>query len=373
MSTNARLDEYRLLGSSGLRVSRLALGTMMFGAADRLGPDESEARRIFDEYVGRGGNFIDTANVYCGGRSEELVGRFAGEKRRRLIIATKCSLLTHPGDPNSCGGHRKNLVCAVNDSLVRLKTDYIDVLYLHAWDSTTPVEVVLRALDDLVRSGKILCTGISNTQAWQVSRMQAIAQLRNWSPFIALQIEYNLFERTVERELFPLAREINLGVTVWSPLKGGLLTGRYTQADLSATADRTPEVGSRRSQIVASGALSKRGLEIASVVKDVANELGRSPAQVALAWTLLNPSTTSAVFGARTLDQMLDDFGALEVRLSDPQCRKLLEVSAIDLGFPHELLQRPSMKKYMFGNLNVSQGDNFPTSSPRGEYKECIP
>lgn len=216
--SNTSLESYRLLGRSGLRVSPLCLGTMTFGSDWGWGADRDDSRRIFDAYVDRGGNFIDTANNYTGGTSERLLGEFAEGKRERLVLATKYTLTTRPGDPNSGGNHRKSMVRSVEQSLARLKTDYIDLLYLHAWDETTPVEEIVRAMDDLVRAGKVLYVGISDTPAWQVARMQAIADLRGWSPLIALQIEYNLIERTVERDLIPMARELGMGVIPWSPL-----------------------------------------------------------------------------------------------------------------------------------------------------------
>ncbi len=232
MTDTLSLDSYRLLGRSGLRVSPLALGTMTFGTDWGWGADIAEARRIFDLYVDRGGNFIDTANQYTNGTSERFVGELAADRRERLVIATKYTLSTRPGDPNSGGNHRKSMVRSVEDSLTRMSTDYIDLLYLHAWDFTTPVEEILRGMDDLVRAGKVVYVGISDAPAWQVSRMQAIADLRGWSPLVALQIEYSLIERTVERDLIPMAREMGLGVIPWSPLASGVLTGKYTRADL---------------------------------------------------------------------------------------------------------------------------------------------
>src|SRR5437660_8564682 len=216
------LDSYRLLGRSGLRVSPLALGTMTFG----WGADRDEAKAIFDAYVERGGNFIDTANGYSDGTAEQLVGEFAHARREELVIATKYSMPMRPGDPNSGGNSRKSMIRSVEASLSRLRTDYVDLLYLHMWYGDTPVEEVLRAMDDLVRSGKVLYVGMSDIPAWQVSRMQAIADLRGWAPLVALQIPYNLVERTVERELIPMAQTMGLGVVPWSPLAGGVLTGK---------------------------------------------------------------------------------------------------------------------------------------------------
>ena len=232
------LDTYRLLGRCGLRVSPLALGTMTFGTDWGWGADREEAHRIFDAYVDRGGNFIDSSNNYTNGSAEQLIGELAADKRERLTIATKYSASTRPEDPNSGGNHRKSMVRSVEGSLARLQTDYIDLLYLHIWDATTPVEEVLRAMDDLVRAGKVLYVGISDTPAWEVSRMQAIADLRGWSPLVALEIEYSLIERTGERDLIPMASEMGLSVIPWSPLGRGVLTGKYSSRDLDHGATR---------------------------------------------------------------------------------------------------------------------------------------
>jgi aryl-alcohol dehydrogenase-like predicted oxidoreductase len=354
ISEQLSLDHYRLLGRSGLRVSPLALGAMTFGADWGWGADENEARRIFDVYLERGGNFIDTANQYTNGTSEQLVGKFAADKRERLVIATKYTLLTRPGDPNSGGNHRKSMVQSVETSLKRLQSDYIDLLYLHAWDARTPVEEILRAMDDLVRAGKVLYLGISDTPAWQISRMQAMADLRGWSPLIALQIEYSLVQRTVERDLIPMAREMGLGVIPWSPLGSGVLAGKYSRADLDPTGGSANPEGSRKNVAVANGSLTERGLAIADVVKGVAKEMGKTPSQVALAWTLLNPGVTAPLIGARTLRQLEDNLGALDVRLSEEHRARLERASAIELGFPHDFLTRPMVREVVFGGLQVA-------------------
>ena len=348
------LDTYRLLGRSGLRVSPMVLGTMTFGTDWGWGADREEAHRIFDAYVDRGGNFIDSANNYTNGTAEQLVGEFAADKRERLTIATKYSATTRPEDPNSGGNHRKSMVRSVEDSLARLQTDYIDLLYLHIWDGTTPVDEVLRAMDDLVRVGKVLYVGISDTPAWQVSRMQAIADLRGWSPLVALQIEYNLIERTGERDLIPMASEMGLGVTLWSPLGKGVLTGKYTSRDLDHGGDSAGVEGTRQSAGAMNGHLTERSLAIAEVVKTVATELGRTPAQVALAWTLLNDSVTAPIIGARTLSQLEDNLGALEVELPDDACARLGQASTVALGFPHDVLSRASTQAAVFGDTKVS-------------------
>ena len=345
------LDTYRLLGRSGLRVSPMALGTMTFGTDWGWGADEAESRKLFDAYVDRGGNFIDTANNYTNGTSERLVGKFARDRRERLVIATKYSCWTRHGDPNSGGNHRKSMIASLESSLRRLGIDYIDLLYLHVWDGTTPVEEILRGLDDLVRSGKVLYVGISDTPAWQISRMQAIAELRGWAPLVALQIEYSLIERTTERELIPMAREMGLGVLAWAPLAKGVLTGKYTRADL----DRPDSTQTRKNLAAAAGVLSERGLAIADAVRDVAAEIGRTPAQVALAWTLLNPAVTAPIIGARTLSQLEDNLGALDVTFTDDHHATLQNASAIDLGFPHELLNRPRTRGHVFDGTRLEQ------------------
>jgi aryl-alcohol dehydrogenase-like predicted oxidoreductase len=354
MSNGLALNSYRLLGRSGLRVSPLALGGMTFGADWGWGADEKEARRIFDAYVDRGGNFIDTANVYTNGTSERLIGEFAADKRERLAIATKYTMSMRPDDPNSGGNHRKSMVRSVEASLKRLKTDYIDLLYLHAWDGTTPVEEVLRGLDDLVRAGKTVYVGVSDTPAWQVSRMQAIADLRGWSPFVALQVEYNLIERTVERELIPMARDMGLGVIPWSPLASGVLAGKYSKTDLDLARGGADPAGSRKNVAAANGSLTERGLAIAEIVKAVARDIGKTPSQVALAWTLLNPGVTAPIMGARSLAQFEDNLSALDVSFDDEQRARLDAASAVELGFPHEFLTRPMPRKVIFGDVTIA-------------------
>ncbi len=339
------LDHYRLLGRSGLRVSPLSLGTMTF-AVDGWGSSEEEAARMVDLYIDRGGNFIDTANFYGQmGGSEEWLGRMVKGRRDPLVISTKYSLTTRPGDANNAGNHRKSMVRAVEDSLRRLQTDYIDLLYLHMWDYRTPVEEILRTFDDLIRQGKVLYAGLSDLPAWQASRMQAIADLRGWSPFCALQISYSLIERTVERELIPMAREMGMGVCPWSPLGGGVLTGKYAQPGND---------GTRETMNVATGRLNDRNVFIAAEVVAVAGEIGASPAQVALAWTLANPAVDSPVLGARTPAQLEDNLGALEIALDSEHLARLDAASAIALGFPHETLKGPFMAT-AFGGVSVEE------------------
>lgn len=348
MTHPAALDHYRLLGRSGLRVSPLSLGTMTFGEDWGWGAEEGEARRIYDAYVDHGGNFIDTAVNYNNGSSERILGRFIKERRDRIVLATKFTMARDPQNINSGGNHRFNMVRSVEASLRQLDTDRIDLLYLHAWDFTTSPEEVMRALDDLVASGKVLYLGICNTPAWRVAQMQTLADLRGWSPLVALQIEYNLLERTVEHELMPMAQAMGLGVLPWSPLGGGILSGKYSREDLSdengADVART-----RKGVIASSGHLNTRALDIADVVKTVASEIGASPSQVALAWTLRHPAVVSPVMGARTLKQAKDNLGALQLTLSDDQLQRLNAASAPAPIFPARFTARPMVQQLIRG------------------------
>lgn len=343
--SNLSLDTYKLLGRSGLRVSPLSLGAMTFGTAWGWGADEAETRKMIDTYLDRGGNFVDTASMYTGGESEQLLGKALGDRRDRVVLATKYSTSLDPSDPNAGGNNRKTLRRSVDRSLRQLQTDYIDLLYLHVWDYTTPIDEVMRGLDDLVQAGKVLYVGISDVPAWQVARMQTTADLRGWSPLVALQIEYSLIERTVERELIPMAAELGLGVIPWSPLGSGVLTGKYDRSDLDVEVSSDPAAGGRRNVALANGALTAHNLDIADVVVDVAQETGHTPAQVALAWTLLNPAVTSPIVGARTVGQLEDNLGALDVVLDDAQRARLDEASAVDLGFPHLFMREGSMAR----------------------------
>jgi aryl-alcohol dehydrogenase-like predicted oxidoreductase len=348
-----KLDDYRLLGRSGLRVSPLSLGTMTFGVAGAWGSSDAEAGKMVDLYLERGGNCLDTANFYGNGGSERVLSKLISGRRERLVLATKYSLTMRPGDPNASGNHRKNMIRSVEDSLRRLETDYIDLLYLHMWDYRTPVEEVLRGFDDLARAGKILYAGLSDTPAWQASRMQAIAELRGWIPIVALQIPYNLTERTVERELLPMAREMGMGVLPWSPLAGGVLSGKYGRGDLVKKDLADFSASSTRKDInIATGRLTERNLDIAGVVSDVAREIGVTAAQVALAWTMLHCAVVSPIIGARTLTQLEDNLAALDVSFSAEQTARLEAASHVEMGFPHDLL-KAGPASMMFGRVKV--------------------
>jgi aryl-alcohol dehydrogenase-like predicted oxidoreductase len=329
---------YRLLGRSGLRVSELALGTMTFGEEWGWGASKQESKRMFDAYAGAGGNFLDTANRYTEGTSERFVGDFIAADRDHWVVATKYTLWTRRDDPNFSGNHRKNMIQACEASLERLGTDYIDLYWVHAWDFTTPIEEVMRGLDDLVSAGKVLYVGISDTPAWIVSRANTIADFRGWSPFVGLQIRYSLIDRTAEADLLPMARALDLAVTPWSVLGAGVLTGKYSRGN-------QPEEGRAK----AGAATRERNLEIAETVVSIAEEMGCTPSQVAIAWVRQQDGVVIPLIGARNLPQLTDNLGALEVRLSDDQLATLDDVSRIDLGFPHNFVTDPNILDVVSG------------------------
>lgn len=328
---------YRMLGRSGLRVSEICLGTMSFGQQWGFGADEGTSREVLDAYAEAGGNFLDTANKYHGGETEEICGRWLEERRHRFVVATKYTLAMDHNDPNTAGNHRKNMVRSVEDSLRRLKTDYIDVLWVHAWDRLTPVDETMRALDDLVRSGKVLYVGISDAPAWVVSTSNTMAELRGWSSYVGLQIEYSLIQRTPERELLPMAEHFGLSVLAWAPLAAGVLSGKYT---------RSGGVGdSKRSKNnEKSGRTSERNLSIARAVDNVADDLGVTSAQVATAWVSQGSYLHIPIVGARKPEQIKDTLQAASVKLGTEHLERLDKASAIEMGFPHDMLSSPSIQ-----------------------------
>ncbi len=321
--------KYRLLGNSGVRVSQLALGAMTFGTERGYGVDKEESRRVYDAFREAGGNFIDTANVYTAGTSETFLGEFMKGDRERLVLATKFNGAMRSRDVNARGNSRKNMVDSVHASLKRLQTDYIDLYWVHAWDSQTPTEELMRAFDDLVSQGKVLYIGVSDTPAWVVSRANMLAELRGWSQFIGLQIRYSLIDRTVERELLPMARALDMAVTPWGCVGSGILSGKYN-LDRNAQGRLT----------LAPERINDRSLGIAQVVMDVAAELGCTPTQVALAWVLRGPANIVPLVGARTVEQWQENLGCLEVTLPDEAVNRLNEISSIAPGFPHDMLGR---------------------------------
>jgi aryl-alcohol dehydrogenase-like predicted oxidoreductase len=331
---------YKLLGRSGLRVSELCLGTMTFGEDWGWGAAKEDCARMVEAFAEAGGNFIDTANIYTGGSSEKITGELIAAERERWVLATKYTCSTDTADPNRGGSHRKNMVQAVDASLRALGTDYIDVYWVHVWDVFTPVEEVMRGLDDLVRSGKVLYAGISDTPAWIVSQANMLADLRGWTPFVGLQVPYSLVERAPERELLPMAASLDLTVAAWGPLGAGLLTGTYG-SDRQASAGR----GRLAGRIATHGAeriLTPQALAAADAVNKIAADKGVTSTQVAIAWVRAQQERAVIVpiIGARTAGQLTENLGALQVVLSDAELKQLDEASHITLGFPHDFPAR---------------------------------
>ncbi|HEU4961567.1 MAG TPA: aldo/keto reductase [Sphingomonas sp.] len=331
---------YHLLGRSGLRVSELCLGTMTFGESWGWGASAEESRRIFDAYVDAGGNFVDTANIYTGGESERILGEIiTADRRNRVVLATKYTDAATGDDPNAAGNHRKSMVQAVEASLRRLATDRIDLYYVHSWDFTTRPDEVMRGLDDLVRQGKILYAGISDTPAWIVSRCNELADLRGWTPFVANQIEYSLVERTSEREQIPMSRALDLGIVAWAPLAAGLLTGKYTRAG--------ERLEKRRLDTTASTTRDDRNLSIAREADAIADEIGCASAQVALAW--VRDKGVIPLVGATSVEQIVANMDYRDVALSPDHVNRLDMVSQVELGFPHDFLR--SASRVIYGGM----------------------
>jgi len=336
---------YRLLGHSGLRVSELSLGTMTFGEEWGWGSPKEEAGKIYHAYREAGGNFIDTANLYTNGASERIVGELLEGHREEIVLATKYSNAAPGNDPNAAGNQRKNMVQAVEASLKRLKTDYIDLYWLHIWDQITPVEEVMRAFDDLVRQGKVLYVGASDAPAWWVAQANTLSVLRGWSPFIALQIEYSLMERTVERELTPMAKALDLGVVAWSPLAGGILTGKYNAGQRTADARFSSDM---MKEFLPD---AQRQARIVEALRKAGEQTGRPPAQVALAWLRHRSVPVIPIVGARKLSQFEDNLASLTLTLSPEQVRALDEASQIDPGFPYNMYSRDLVRNFAYGGM----------------------
>ncbi len=326
---------YRLLGRSGLRVSELCLGTMTFGETWGWGASKSESQKILTTFASAGGNFIDTANNYTDGTSETYLGEFINSDRDHFILATKYTLTDRPADPNFGGNHRKNMQRSVEASLKRLQTDYIDLLYLHMWEGLTPVEEVLRGMDDLVRSGKVLYVGFSDTPAWVVAQAKTMADLKSWSVPVALQLPYSLADRSPERELLPMARVLDMAILVWGALEGGELTGRYNR----------PGSGPKRSEDT-----SDRIKALAEIILEIAAGIKRTPSQVAINWARQQPGNIIPILGARNEKQIRDNLGCLEFELSTKQLTRLSEASPIELGFPRSFLESEGVRKLIHGD-----------------------
>jgi aryl-alcohol dehydrogenase-like predicted oxidoreductase len=332
------LNEYNTLGRSGLRVSPLCLGTMTFGTEWGWGAEENVSRSLFNRYLEAGGNFIDTADGYTGGKSEELVGKFIVESglRDRVVLATKFTFNAEPGNPNAGGNGRKNIYRALHGSLRRLQTDYLDLYWLHAWDTVTPIEEVIATLNDLVREGKVRHYGFSDTPAWYVARAYTLAEKEGKERPIALQLEYSLVERNIEREHIPAAQEFGLGICPWSPLASGFLTGKYQNDGRAFKGDgRLEKVKDSGNPTFAR--FTDQNWKILDVLLDVSKQLHRSPAQVALNWVATRPGVTSTILGASKLAQLEDNLSAIEFSIPSNLRQQLDAVSTL-----------PSIHPYMF-------------------------
>jgi aryl-alcohol dehydrogenase-like predicted oxidoreductase len=337
---------YQLLGKTGLRVADICLGTMTFGEDWGWGSPKEEARKIYDHYREQGGNFLDTANIYTNGTSEKLVGEFIQGHREEVVLATKYTNAAPGTNPNAGGNHRKSMMEAVEASLKRLQTDYIDLYWMHIWDQMTPVEEVMRAFDDLVRQGKVLYIGISDAPAWWVAKANTLAEFRGWTSFAGLQIEYSLNERTPERELIPMAKEFGLTVTAWSPLAGGILTGKYL--------DEAPQGEKGRLSGGDMDGLRKDKVDedrIARAVQVVSRKIGASAAQVALAWLRYSAVPVIPIIGAKKLAQLEDNLGSARIDLSAEDLKTLHDASAIKLGFPHDFYAVPMVRSFVYAGL----------------------
>jgi aryl-alcohol dehydrogenase-like predicted oxidoreductase len=347
------VNTYYTLGNSGLRVSRLALGAMTFGTEWGWGADEDAARQLFNTYVDAGGNFVDTADLYTGGTSETWLGKFIEERhlRDRIILTTKFTFNAELGNPNAGGNGRKNILRAVDGSLKRLSTDYIDLYLLHAWDTITPAEEVMRTLDDLVRSGKVRYIGLSDTPAWYAARTQTLAEWRGYEPLSTLQLEYSLVERNIEQEFVPLGRELGMGIMVWSPLASGLLSGKYKPSEKGCsgegrlkTVEGTPNPAFQK--------FSDLNWKIVTELENVSQELGRSMAQVAVNWIANRPGIASVIVGATKLSQLEDNLKALEFEIPTEFASRLEVVSRPELQFPYSFFGR-EIQSMVHGGVTV--------------------
>lgn len=331
--------KYKLLGRSGLKVSELCLGTMGFGTEGGWGADRATSFDILDTYADAGGNFLDTANIYKLGTSEKIIGDYlAMHDRDHFVVATKYTLKDNITNPNASGNNRKNMMRSVEESLKRLKTDFIDVLYLHIWDDITPIDEVVRGLDDLIRQGKVNYAAISDTPAWVVAKGNTLAELMGWSQFIALQVEYSLIQRTPERELIPMARHYGMTVTPWAPLAGGALTGKYLRGENGRV---KPESNRRDSN-------SER---ITREVMAIAEELHVEPAHVALAWMMQQNFSCIPIVGATKVDQLKQNLKTVDIILSNEQKKRLDDISRIPLGFPGDFFKEDAVRNNSFGGF----------------------
>lgn len=328
---------YTLFGRTGLRVSELSLGAMVMGEDSGVGSDKETSAKLLDTYADAGGNFIDTADIYSGGNSERILGELLEGRREEFVLASKYTCGTRAGDVNAAGNHRKNLVWSVEASLERLRTDRLDVLWVHARDNFTPVDEVMRALDDLVRTGKVLYVGVSDWPAWEIAQANTMAELRGWTAFAGSQLRYNLLERTPERELLPQARAFGQAVLAWAPLAAGKLTGKYRRGETGRLGSSGDKPNAQEDEVV-------------TAVLEIAEQGGWSPAQVALAWLLQRPGNVVPIIAATKEHQLTDNLASVDVRLDADAVTRLDEVSAVSLGFPHDFVRDPGVVRTIYGD-----------------------
>ncbi len=331
---------YRLLGASGLRVSEAFLGAMTFGEQGGVGAPLEECQRIFDAYAEAGGNVIDTAINYRGGASEDIVGRLVEGHRDRFVLGTKYTVSRDQSDPNGGGNHRKNLQLSLETSLRRLRTDHVDVYWVHLWDRHTPIEETMRALDDAVRAGKVLYIGISDTPAWLVAQANTLAEWRDWTSFVGLQVPYSLVNRDIERDLLPMAEHFGMTVAAWSPLGNGILSGKYSRPGGAGTGTR-----------LSADSISDHDHNVARVVSEVAEDLGATAAQVAIAWTRVHSRAVHPILGARRLDQLVDNLGALNLTLPREAIDRMEAATGFEVGFPTDFIAETS--PWVFGEAQA--------------------
>lgn len=357
------LDQYYALGRTGLRVSRLALGTMTFGTEWGWGAEQSTALALFDRYLEAGGNFIDTADGYTGGTSETWLGQFIAERknRNRVVLATKFTINGEPGNPNAGGNNRKNIMRALDASLRRLQTDFIDLYIMHVWDQITPAEEVMRTLDDQVRAGKIRYIGLSDVPAWYASRAQAVAEFRGLEPVSSIQLEYSLAERNLEFEFTRLASDHGMGITVWSPLTSGLLSGKYRPSQEGKFGDGRLEV-MRNSGNTVFNRFTERNWKIVAELEQVARVMERPMAQVAINWVANRPAVASVILGATKMSQLEDNLKSLDFTIPAELAERLDVASRPEIRFPYNFFT-DAMQGMIHGGANV--GDKPDGYRPR--------
>jgi|HubBroStandDraft_6_1064221.scaffolds.fasta_scaffold00289_22 aryl-alcohol dehydrogenase-like predicted oxidoreductase len=357
------LKQYVTLGRSGLRVSPLALGTMTFGTEWGWGSEPAVARQVFDRYVDQGGNFLDTADAYTNGRSEELVGQFIDERglRERVVLATKFTFNADPSSPNAGGNGRKNIYRALEGSLRRLKTDYVDLYWMHVWDKITPVEEVIYTLNDLVRAGRIRHYGFSDVPAWYVARAQTLAEKEGKERLIALQLEYSLAERNIEREHIPVAQELGMGLCPWSPLAGGFLSGKYRQEGQTGKGDGRLDEG-KHAQLF--NRFTEHNWRVLDALVDVSKQLNKTPAQVALNWVATQPGVTATILGASNVSQLQDNLSAIEFTIPAELRTRLDEASAIEVFHPYTFFGPAVQNRVMGENPVRAWTPAFPQQTP---------